>query len=363
MTTELAVSSQLHTSPRTLTNNELGEHVEQIALVVGQTLADLKPFIEELWRRFDQLKRDETIRGCHTKKEFCEKVLGKTARAVQYMLAGGNSHDYRNKSEGDPIETRKGFVTATPKQGFLLGKSHHGHKFMDLYSWLHKALRRGDERQSLYCAAQFEAGGFVGAVWNTLEVVISEDIGLANTGLAQQVKVLRENFNAITKRSKPSEKPANRLPLTHAILLVCRSDKSRLVDHATIVGFESDASFKVPKWVDEKIQPPDWVFDVHTLKGRNQGKTAQDFFDTEDSLGDNPKVSDPYKRDATNIRTQEDPTEQKSTAQQLRVWFKQHYAAATISKGKSGHYDLTLNNLTQHQVKIIGQFLGDTGAK
>jgi len=51
-------------------------------------LVELKPYIEVLWERFDQLKCKETILGCRTKKEFCLRCLHRSIRAVQFMLYG-----------------------------------------------------------------------------------------------------------------------------------------------------------------------------------------------------------------------------------------------------------------------------------
>ncbi len=53
-------------------------------------LRNLEADIRQLWVEFDKLQDGETILGCATKKEFCEKKLHRTPRAVQYMLAGGN---------------------------------------------------------------------------------------------------------------------------------------------------------------------------------------------------------------------------------------------------------------------------------
>lgn len=51
-------------------------------------LVQLKPYVEVLWERFDHLKKGETIAGCRTKKEFCQKCLNRSIRAVEYMLYG-----------------------------------------------------------------------------------------------------------------------------------------------------------------------------------------------------------------------------------------------------------------------------------
>src|SRR5438105_2890820 len=55
-----------------------------------QKLAEHRDEIIELWSEFASLQPGETIKGCHTKKEFCEVHLRRDIRSVQYMLKGGN---------------------------------------------------------------------------------------------------------------------------------------------------------------------------------------------------------------------------------------------------------------------------------
>jgi hypothetical protein len=55
---------------------------------VLRKLVQLKPYIEVLWRRFDELKTGQMIAGCRTKDEFSQKCLNRSIRAVQYMLYG-----------------------------------------------------------------------------------------------------------------------------------------------------------------------------------------------------------------------------------------------------------------------------------
>ena len=74
-------------SVRQMDSESLGIFVRDIVIRVAQKLVELKPYIEELWRRID---RGETILGCSSKKEFCHQVLHRTPRAVRYMLEGGN---------------------------------------------------------------------------------------------------------------------------------------------------------------------------------------------------------------------------------------------------------------------------------
>jgi hypothetical protein len=53
---------------------------------ISAKLKTLETDIRILWQDFDNLKVGETILGCHTKKEFCEKKLHRTPQAIRYML-------------------------------------------------------------------------------------------------------------------------------------------------------------------------------------------------------------------------------------------------------------------------------------
>jgi hypothetical protein len=66
---------------------------------IATKLAELEPDIRQLWVEFENLPKGETIRGCTTKKEFCEKHLHRTPRAIQYMLDGGNAANMAQRRE------------------------------------------------------------------------------------------------------------------------------------------------------------------------------------------------------------------------------------------------------------------------
>lgn len=72
-----------------MTSDELSDYLVNSGL--GEALAklvQLKPYIREMWVRFEHLKRGESIVGCRTKEEYCTKILNRTPRAVQYLLYG-----------------------------------------------------------------------------------------------------------------------------------------------------------------------------------------------------------------------------------------------------------------------------------
>ena len=72
-----------------------------------QKLADHREDIARLWSEFAHLRPGETIKGCRTKKEFCETRLRRTPRAIQYMLAGGNPNNRREIISPDKDEAAK----------------------------------------------------------------------------------------------------------------------------------------------------------------------------------------------------------------------------------------------------------------
>jgi hypothetical protein len=77
-----------------LDSETLGLFVRDGIVAVATKLVELKPYVQELWNRFD---RGEVILGCSTRKQFCEQVLQRTPRAVRYMLEGGNPNNKRGE--------------------------------------------------------------------------------------------------------------------------------------------------------------------------------------------------------------------------------------------------------------------------
>lgn len=184
-------------------------------------------------------------------------------------------------------------VEKPPLPDFRKSKSPNGHDMGTLQSWLQKSIRRGDERNALYAAAQLAITGFPGAVFNVCCTMSSEDIGLAERGLVQEVLAIHAAYKLQVTRK--SEHKPERLQIVHAVLLCCRAKKSRLVDHALVIAFEAG----------ETLTPPAWVFDKHTSKGKAAGKTVADFYDTENpALSPKSDIEDQYAEEAKRIRTE-----------------------------------------------------------
>ena len=96
MATGTAVSKQTSVVER----EALAQRVADAVTGAFTKLAAAKDDIDALWVEFRFLPKGETIMGCATKTEFCEKVLGRSIRAVQYLLNGRES---QAKPEPTPL--------------------------------------------------------------------------------------------------------------------------------------------------------------------------------------------------------------------------------------------------------------------
>ena len=96
---------------------KLAQRVIERVTVIAVKLVELQDDIRELWAEFDRLAPGETIAGCATKKEFCERMLHRTPRAIRYMLAGGN------QKQGEII---------SPLAGLLEVRNHLDQKIMEV---------------------------------------------------------------------------------------------------------------------------------------------------------------------------------------------------------------------------------------
>jgi hypothetical protein len=86
---QIAVNSNAP-DPRSLDNETLAKYVAGIAGSIAAQFEGLQPYYLELRGRFHHIKKNETILGCKIWDEYCDRVLNRTRRAVNYWLAGGN---------------------------------------------------------------------------------------------------------------------------------------------------------------------------------------------------------------------------------------------------------------------------------
>lgn len=153
-------------------------------------------------------------------------------------------------------------------KSFTVPPTKNGYDFFECTSSLQKAIRRGDENNALFFAVEMYDSGRAEYVWQRLFVMVSEDIGLANPELPQQIWSLYQMYLYLKGKSGEPEK----LHFTHAVLLMVRSPKSRLVDWALIDAFRKHSE-RVPN-----TQPMDVALDKHTRRGKQMGRGFKHFF-------------------------------------------------------------------------------------
>jgi len=84
------VSPVAEVKPAQMTDAVLAAFVADGAAKVAVFCEKLKPYYLDLRSRFAKKPRVAKIHGCRTWNEYCETVLDRTKRAVNYFLAGGN---------------------------------------------------------------------------------------------------------------------------------------------------------------------------------------------------------------------------------------------------------------------------------
>jgi len=155
-----------------------------------------------------------------------------------------------------------------------------GYALDEVASALQKAIRRGQEEEALYWALELYPR-YHKYCWGRLLVVSAEDIE------DDMATVVINNLHQAFKQTNEGAKQIrHRIFLTKAILYLCRSVKSRETDH-----FQHWHDIQKANSAQKEI--PEYAFDVHTKRGRQNGKTKKIFMQEEQD-GLYPKGRDDY---------------------------------------------------------------------
>jgi replication-associated recombination protein RarA len=179
-------------------------------------------------------------------------------------------------------------------------KTPGGFRMDEVRSALQKSIRRGNERQALYWASEIDLSGYANYLWKTLRVICSEDVGLGEPHLPATIQALYAAWKDVVAAEKPKKAPQDSLGMifiAHAVVLLARAAKSRMVDNACVV------MYTVERRAGMKMQIPPFALDHHTSRGRRLGRTEAACYD-ESSRVENPAdVDDPYADEARAIDT------------------------------------------------------------
>lgn len=141
------------------------------------------------------------------------------------------------------------------KPPWLLTKNKYN--LDEVVSALQKSIRRGLEEESMYWALELANSGYGQYLWRRLCVIVSEDVGLIEPIAPVVINSLAENCKRCTKSWKDPEL----LPISHAILYLCRANKNREID-----DFAEYMQIKIKKGF--RLEVPEWAIDSHTESGR-----------------------------------------------------------------------------------------------
>jgi len=138
------------------------------------------------------------------------------------------------------------------------------------------------EYEAVFFAVELE-GFNPTALWNRLKIIASEDVGSANPMMPILVETLHKSY--LESKQKLND-DSYRLYLVNAVVCLCRSPHSRIVDDLLHVIYDDN----------KHIPIPDFALDGrHTKRATKEGK------ETWDKL-ENETLENPYKEKAKELR-------------------------------------------------------------
>ena len=171
----------------------------------------------------------------------------------------------------------------------------------EVASALQKTIRRGEERQAIFWTTELDLTGYGNYAWKRLRIICSEDVGIAWLEGPAVIRALYDNWQEMRKAEKdrPPERSTAMLFLVHAVVLLARAPKSRLVDNACTVFYAGDRE-------QMEMEIPDYALDHHTNRGRKLGRTEATVYDESYRIT-NTTIDDAYAADARAIDCQPHP--------------------------------------------------------
>jgi replication-associated recombination protein RarA len=180
----------------------------------------------------------------------------------------------------------KTFSDLTSVGGFRLG---------EVASALQKCIRRGLEADALFWATELDLSGYGEYAWKRLKIIASEDIGPADNQAAVVIRSLYQSWLDQRKKDDQRHGP-ERLFLVHAVMVLARAPKCRIVDHALINFYEARGRLV--------REIPDCALDKHTLRGRQKKRGHEHFWTEGAKLANAANLPDPYYDLARDTRSE-----------------------------------------------------------
>jgi replication-associated recombination protein RarA len=159
----------------------------------------------------------------------------------------------------------------------------NGRDFYEVASLLQKSLRRGDTTMAA-CAINELFPKYANYIWNRLMTVSAEDCADLVTG---EIVALYDAWTKVNASTADNSK--GRIFFAKAVVILARARHSRDADELNLLvvdrlppeefdkavaACEHDVTEADAAW-DGRI--PDYVYDIHTRKGKRMGKTKEQF--------------------------------------------------------------------------------------
>lgn len=167
-------------------------------------------------------------------------------------------------------------------------RTQRGYDFYEVASALQKSIRRGDVRLAGYMALELFPR-YSEYCWKRLLTISAEDCyGI----VTKEILALYDAFHIINK-GKKGEDLKGRIFISKAVILLCHTKHNRDADLLSNYVYDKKydvSDDQIEKMFEEiraegKMDVPEYVYDVHTRKGKKAGKTKADFFrEEEESL-------------------------------------------------------------------------------
>ena len=171
--------------------------------------------------------------------------------------------------------------------------TQRGYDLYEVASALQKSIRRGNVKLAGYMALELFPK-YAEYCWRRLLTVSAEDChGL----ITQEIKALYDSFHVINA-GKRGDDLKGRIFISKAVIILCTCGHNRdadllsnyIYDKKSMLS-DDDIESLLTEVRNEKIEMPEYVYDVHTRKGKKSGKTKEQFFKDEEAALSNRQMS------------------------------------------------------------------------
>ena len=171
--------------------------------------------------------------------------------------------------------------------------TQNGYDFYEVASALQKSIRRADYKMAGFMARELFPE-YSEYCWKRLLTISAEDCYGVIT------KEIMELYNAfhVVNKGKKRDKLGGRIFISKAVLLLCACKHNRDADllsnyvHDKKYGLTDDEIEALFEEFRADLPPiPEYVYDVHTIRGTRMGKTKRDFFREEEAALANKQPS------------------------------------------------------------------------